>query len=88
MTRKVLIYQMFLTQYNILTAEIDELQRRLRYSRATTIDCLELSIAIERLDMLKEMQRYIFQVLSIDEEKELDRLFKEFEKEQADKIKF
>ncbi|GAB5084744.1 hypothetical protein Osc2_15130 [Ruminococcus sp. 25CYCFAH16] len=48
MTRKEMILQMFLTQYETMTADIDELQRRLRYRRVTTIDCLELIIAIER----------------------------------------
>ena len=52
MTRKEMILQMFLTQYETMTADIDELQRRLRYRRVTTIDCLELIIAIERYEML------------------------------------
>ena len=47
-----MILQMFLTQYETMTADIDELQRRLRYRRVTTIDCLELIIAIERYEML------------------------------------
>lgn len=58
MTRKEMILQMFLTQYETMTADIDELQRRLRYRRVTTIDCLELIIAIERYEMLHEMERW------------------------------
>lgn len=88
MTRKELIYQMFITQYSILTSTIDELQRRLRYRRVTTIDCLELIIAIERFVMLKEMQAYIFTVMQIDESNEFEKLFDKFKREQADKIKF
>lgn len=79
---------MFLTQYNILSQEIDELQRSLRYRRITTTDCLELIIAIERFQMLKEMQKWIFGIMRIDENEELEKLFRKFEHEQKKKIIF
>lgn len=88
MTRKEMIYQMFLTQFNILSAEIDEYQRNIRYRKVTSTDCYELMVAIERFQMLKEMQAWIFKILQIDEDEEFERLFKHFEKQQADRIKF
>lgn len=88
MTRKEMILQMFLTQFNILSSEIDELQRNIRYRRVTTTDCLELIVAIERFQMLKEMQAWIFKIMQIDEDEEFERLFKHFEKQQADAIRF
>lgn len=88
MTRKEIILQMFLTQYNILSDEIDEIQRNLRYRKVTTTDCLELIIALERFQMLKEMQKWIFSIMQIDEDEELDKLFRKFECEQKRKITF
>lgn len=88
MTRKEMILQMFLTQYNILSEEIDELQRNLRYRKVTTTDCLELIIAAERFQMLKEMQKWIFSIMQIEEDEELERLFRKFESEQKRKITF
>lgn len=88
MTRKEIILQMFLTQYNILSDEIDEIQRNLRYRKVTTTDCLELIIALERFQMLKEMQKWIFSIMQIDEDEELDKLFRKFEGEQKRKITF
>ncbi len=88
MTRKEIILQMFLTQYNILSDEIDELQRNLRYRRITTTDCLELIIALERFQMLKDMQRWIFSIMRIDEDSELEQLFRKFESEQKKKVTF
>ena len=83
-----MILQMFLTQYETMTADIDELQRRLRYRRVTTIDCLELIIAIERYEMLHEMERWIFQIMKIDEKCEFEKLFEKFDNEQKNKVKF
>ena len=88
MTRKEMILQMFLTQYETMTADIDELQRRLRYRRVTAIDCLELIIAIERYEMLHEMERWIFQIMKIDEKCEFEKLFEKFDNEQKNKVKF
>lgn len=88
MTRKEIILQMFLTQYRILSQEIDELQRNVRYRRITTTDCLELIIAIERFEMLKDMQSWIFAVMRIDENEEFEKLFHKFEAEQKKKIMF
>ncbi len=88
MTRKEIILQMFLTQYNILSEEIDELQRNMRYRRITTTDCLELIIAQERLQMLKDMQKWIFSIMQIDEDEELELQFKKFETEQKKKVMF
>ncbi len=88
MTRKEIILKMFLTQYNILSAEIDELQRRLRYRRITTTDCLELIIAIERFQMLREIQKWIFSIMQIDEDKDVENLLQKFEAEQKKKVMF
>ncbi|MCM1228215.1 MAG: hypothetical protein NC320_12505, partial [Clostridium sp.] len=64
------------------------LQRNLRYRRITTTDCLELIIAAERFQMLKEMQKWIFSIMQIDEAEELQKLFKKFENEQKRKMTF
>lgn len=88
MTRKEIILQMFLTQAEILKSEIDELQRNLRYRRVTTTDCLELIIAVERFQMLKEMQKWIFSIMQIDEASELENLFRRFDEEQRQKNMF
>jgi len=87
MTRKEMILQMFLTQYETMTADIDELQRRLRYRRVTTIDCLELIIAIERYEMLHEMERWIFQIMKIDE-KNLKSFLKSLKTNRKTKLSF
>lgn len=79
---------MFLTQYNVLSEEIDELQRNMRYRKITATDCLEMIIALERFQMLKEMQKWIFSIMQIDEDEELELLFKKFETEQKKKVTF
>ena len=88
MTRKELLYHMFLTQYNILSTTIDELQRQLRYKRVSDVDCLELIIANERFQMLKEMSNWVFSIMKIDDKEEFSDLFKKFETEQKKKIRF
>lgn len=88
MTKKELLYQMFLTQYNILSTTIDELQRQLRYKRISDIDCLELIIANERFQMLKEMSNWVFSIMKIDDKEEFSDLFKKFEAEQKKKVRF
>lgn len=88
MTKKELLYQMFLTQYNILSTTIDELQRQLRYKRVSDVDCLELIIANERFEMLKEMSNWVFSIMKIDEEEEFSKLYKKFEAEQKKKVRF
>lgn len=88
MTRKEIILQMFLTQYNILSLEIDELQRNLRYRRISTTDCLELIVANERFQMLRDMQKWIFSIMQIDEDEQFEKIFQKFENEQKKKEMF
>lgn len=88
MTRKELLYQMFLTQYHILSSTIDGLQQELRYRRVSDVDCLELIIANERLEMLREMSNWVFSIMRIDDEEEFSKLFEKYKKEENKKIRF
>lgn len=83
-----MIFNMFCTQYEILRAEIEEIQQNLRYRQVHTTDCIELIIAKEKFEYLREMSKWIFQILQIDDEKEFEKMYKRFETEQKKRIMF
>lgn len=88
MTRKEIIFNMFCTQYDILQADIDEMQRNLRYRQVCTMDCVELIITKEKFEYLRDMSKWIFQILRIDEEKTFEKMYQDYLQEQKNKITF
>lgn len=82
MTRNEIIFSMFYTQYNILRGNIEQIQQNLRYREVYTTDCLELIIAKEKFEYLREMSRWVFATLKIDEEQYFEKLYDDFKKEQ------
>lgn len=79
---------MFCTQYDILQADIDEMQRNLRYRQVCTMDCVELIITKEKFEYLRDMSKWIFQILRIDEEKTFEKMYQDYLQEQKNKITF
>lgn len=88
MTRKEMVFQMFLTQHNILKGEIIQLQQNIRYRQVSTIDCIELIIAKEKFEYLREMSHWVFATLRIDEDEYLEKLYDDFIAEQKKNMKF
>lgn len=88
MTRKEMILSMFCTQYDILKTDMEEIQKNLRYRQISTIDCIELIIAKEKFEYLRDMSKWIFQIMKIDENGEFEKLFEKFDNEQKNKVKF
>ena len=88
MTRKEMIFQMFITQYSILRADIEQLQQNLRYRQVSTIDCLELIIAKEKFEYLREMSKWVFATLRIDEDEYFEKLYEDFKREQKKNMMF
>lgn len=88
MTRNEIIFSMFYTQYNILRGNIEQIQQNLRYREVHTTDCLELIIAKEKFEYLREMSKWIFSVLKIDEDEYFEKLFDDFKKEQKKREMF
>jgi hypothetical protein len=50
-----------------LEAELEELQDKIRYRRISTIDCLELIIAYERLNCFNDISAKVKAILKIKE---------------------
>ena len=75
-----MIYSYFINLRNRLENEVSQLQSNLRYRRVDTVDCIELSTAIERLNMFREISNSIVLILQLDKDKninKLDEFFKE-----------
>lgn len=83
-----MIFSMFCTQHDILKTDIDEMQKNLRYRQVSTIDCIELIIAKEKFEYLRDMAKWIFQILRIDDEKVFEKMYQDYLNEQKSKIMF
>lgn len=78
-----LLWRYILNNLTALEQEVQQLQQNLRYRRIDTIDCHELSLAIERLNTFRKVSNDILLLLRIDQstseklDKFEDSLFKE-----------
>lgn len=78
-----LLWRYILNNLTALEQEVQQLQQNLRYRRIDTIDCHELSLAIERLNTFQKVSNDILLLLRLDKDasdkfdKFEDILFKE-----------
>lgn len=69
-----MIYSYFINLRSRLENEVSQLQSNLRYRRVDTVDCIELSTAIERLNMFLEISNSIVLILQLDKDKNINKL--------------
>lgn len=60
-----LIYEYLINRREHLHGELRQLQENVRYRDVSSVDCLELIIARERLAMFTEISHDIFHLLNI-----------------------
>ena len=73
-TEVAMIYSYFINLRNRLENEVSQLQSNLRYRRVDTVDCIELSTAIERLNMFREISSDIVLILQLEKDKNINKL--------------
>ncbi len=66
MKRIDLVYEYIFNRRIYLEHELQQLQENIRYRPVGSVDCLELIIACERLNMFIEVTRDIVQLLKLD----------------------
>lgn len=66
-SKKHLFMSYILNQLTRLEQEVQEQTARIRYRKIDTVDCLELVIAIERLNSFKEFANNAVSLLKLDE---------------------
>lgn len=60
-----LLYSYLINRRSYLSDDVHTLQQNLRYRDFSSVDCLELIIALERLHLFEEVSHDIFHLLSI-----------------------
>lgn len=73
-TEVAMIYSYFINLRSRLENEVSQLQSNLRYRRVDTVDCIELSTAIERLNMFREISNSIVLILQLDKDRNINKL--------------
>lgn len=63
---KTLLFMYLIHRGDLLEDEFRELQTTIRYRRIDSCDCIELSIALERLAAFREFSRDITALLKLD----------------------
>lgn len=71
-----LLWRYILNNLTAMEQEVQQLQQNLRYRRIDTIDCHELSLAIERLNTFQKVSNDILSLLRMDKStsEKLDKL--------------
>ena len=65
MKRKEILAEYFNNERDILEYDVCQLQQRLRYRKVDAVDCLELSLALERLNAFEEFVKSVSAILSM-----------------------
>lgn len=60
-----LLYEYFLNQLTYLEQDVQKLQQSVRYRRIDAVDCLELCLALERLEAFKNFSSNVIQLLKL-----------------------
>ena len=79
-----LLWRYILNNLTAMEQEVQQLQQNLRYRRIDTVDCHELSLAIERLNTFRKVSNDILLLLRLD--KDTSEKFDEFEDSELDKF--
>lgn len=66
---KQLLLQYFIHRSELLEDELQEIQSHIRYRRVDSCDCLELAIAIERLQAFREFSADVVALLKLNDRK-------------------
>lgn len=71
-----LLWRYILNNLTALEQEVQQLQQNLRYRKIDTVDCHELSLAIERLNTFQKVSNDILLLLRLDKitSEKLDKL--------------
>lgn len=67
---KSLLLQYFIHRAELLEDEFRQLRTNLRFRKIDSADCIECSIALERMAAFKEFSHDVMQILKIAEEPE------------------
>lgn len=64
-----ILYCYLIHRQGVLEDELAEIQSHIRYRRVDSCDCLELAIAIERLQAFREFSADVVALLKLNERK-------------------
>ena len=64
--KKRLFMSYILNQLTYLENEVQELTSRIRYRKIDAVDCLELIIAVERLNSFREFSKSAIELLKLE----------------------
>lgn len=64
-----ILYCYLIHRQGVLEDELTEIQSHIRYRRVDSCDCLELAIAIERLQAFREFSADVVALLKLNERK-------------------
>lgn len=74
LSRYEILLSYFMAEHDRLNDDISNLQDQFRYRRITTIDCLELILAMERLAVFDEFTHQVLHILKISgDDKDFDK---------------
>jgi len=65
MTQKEILMTYIVNNRDRLQEDVRELQQRVRYRDVDAVDCLELSLAIERLTAFEDFSRSVMEIMKL-----------------------
>ncbi len=65
MTQKEILMTYIVNNRDRLEEDVRELQQRVRYREIDAVDCLELSLAIERLTAFENFSRSVIEIMKL-----------------------
>ncbi len=65
MTQKEILMTYIINNRDRLQEDVRELQQRVRYREVDAVDCLELSLAIERMNAFEDFSRSVIEIMRL-----------------------
>jgi len=65
MTQKEILMTWIVNSRDRLQEDVRELQQRVRYRNVDAVDCLELSLAIERMNAFEDFSRSVMEIMKL-----------------------
>ncbi len=65
MTQKEILMTWIVNSRDRLQEDVRELQQRVRYRNVDAVDCLELSLAIERMNAFEDFSRSVIEIMKL-----------------------
>lgn len=65
MTQKEILMTYIINSRDRLQEDVRQLQQRVRYRNVDAVDCLELSLAIERMNAFEDFSRSVMEIMKL-----------------------